>query len=138
MVESYIAVAVAGVAHFAIGALWYSVLFGKAWMAAMDIPEEKMKQLGEGATRGYIMTFIGTLVMSFVTAHIVTISQRFAPKLSDLAIGIHTGFWLWLGYIATFALTGVAYEGKSFKLYGINMGYQLVGLLVMATIIAVW
>lgn len=71
IVINTIAVVVAAVAHFAIGALWYSVLFGKAWMAAMDIPEEKMKELGEGATRGYIMTGIGTLMMSFVTAHII-------------------------------------------------------------------
>ena len=139
MIEAHIeinllAVIVAAVVHFGLGGLWYSpLLFGKAWMKAIGMDPSDQETLKGGATRGYIITFVGILVMAYVTAHMVDFAHA-----TDIGTGLQTGFWLWLGYIATFSLTGIAFEGKSFKLYALNNAYQLVGLLVMATILTVW
>jgi hypothetical protein len=49
-----------------------------------------------------------------------------------------TGFWVWLGYIASYVLTSVAFENRSWKYYFINTGYWLVGALMMGVILTVW
>jgi len=45
----------------------------------------------------------------------------------------------WIGgyYVPVF-LISVAYEQRSWKLFGINAGYHLVGLQVIAQILAYW
>ena len=131
---NYLAVLVAAAVHFGVGGLWYSpLLFGKLWSKLIDIDPEKSEELKKGATRGYILTFLGSVVMAYITAHIVDFAHA-----SNVAGALETGFWLWLGYIATFSLTGVAFEGKPFKLYLLNNGYQLVGLMVMSVILTLW
>ena len=133
---NYLAVLVTAIVHFGIGGLWYSpLLFGNAWIKAMDLAAGQMEVLKAKAMarRAYVLVFFGTLVMAFVTAYMVDFAHA-----TTLRGGLETGFWLWLGYIATFSLTGIAFEGKSFKLYLINNGYQLLGLLIMGAILAVW
>lgn len=78
--------------------------------------------------------------MAFVTAHMVDFMKVvFVDSgMGNLAIGLTSAFWLWLGYIATFSLNTVAYENKSWNLYFINNGYQFVGLMIMGGILSVW
>jgi hypothetical protein len=52
--------------------------------------------------------------------------------------GALTGFWLWLGFIATSNLETVLFESRPLGLYFINNGYHLVGLLGMGALLAVW
>lgn len=128
------AVFAAAAVKFALGALWYSpLLFGKWWSASMGMDEAKMAEAKKSALRGYILTAIGTLLMAFVTAHMVDLAHA-----TTASAGAQTGFWLWLGYIVTFALAGVAFESKPWKLFGINIGYQFFGLTAMGAILAAW
>ncbi|HSR41197.1 MAG TPA: DUF1761 domain-containing protein, partial [Longimicrobiales bacterium] len=41
---NWLAVVVAAVSTFILGGLWYGPLFGKTWMAASGMTEEKAKQ----------------------------------------------------------------------------------------------
>lgn len=137
------AVLVSSILFFVLGALWYSpVMFANAWIKGMGLTDEQlqeMKEKGPGA-KPFIISFLGGLVMAFVTAHIVDFMMVvFGDSgMSNLAIGLTTGFWLWLGYIATFSLNSVAYEDKSWQFYFITTGYQFVGLMIMGSINAVW
>jgi hypothetical protein len=58
--------------------------------------------------------------------------------MSNLSIGLTAAFWLWLGYIATYSLNAISYEGKSWTFYFINTGYQFVGLMMIGAINGVW
>lgn len=58
--------------------------------------------------------------------------------LSNLTVGLTSAFWLWLGYIFTFGITGVVFEKQSWKLFMVNMGYQFVGLMIVGGILALW
>ena len=91
-----------------------------------------------GNGKGLALQFYGTLVLVFVTAHMGDFMKVVYLDLGALQVGLTSAFWLWLGYIATFGLTGVVFEKHSWKLYGINMGYQLVGLMIATGIVAVW
>lgn len=140
---NYLAVLAGTIAHFMLGALWYSpILFSKMWISAIGWTEEEVKAIEKkgGHAKTLAIQFLGTLVLVFVTAHIVDFMKVvFGDSgMTNLSIGLTSGFWLWLGYIATFGLTGVVFEKHSWKLYGINMGYQFVGLMIASGIVAVW
>ncbi len=130
---NYWAVLVAAIVGMAIGAVWYSVLFGKKWMELMNLDEKKMEVLKEKAKWSYVWGFLTLLVMAYVLAHIVDYAE--AATWLD---GLQAGFWIWLGFVATVMLGGVLWEGKPFKLYLIGAAHELVSLLVMGVILAVW
>jgi len=52
--------------------------------------------------------------------------------------GAMLGAVVWLGFVATILINPVLFEGKSWTLYLINSGYQLVCLLVAGVILTVW
>ena len=128
-----LAVLVATIVFFALGALWYSpLLFAKPFMAAMGkTPEELME--GFNPLRTYGSEFLARLVTAYVLAHII----NYAGALT-IGAGLQTGLWLWLGFVATSSLATVTFEGRSFVLYSLSADYQLVGLLIMGGILAVW
>ncbi len=79
-----------------------------------------------------IMT-LATLVMAYVLAHFANYMN--AKSVSD---GLQLGFWVWLGFIATSSLSPSNFENRPWGLYYIFVANQLVTLLVMGAILAVW
>lgn len=138
---NYFAVIVSAITFFALGALWYNdLLFGKAWRNSMgktDKEFEKEQADGNMAVSFGLM-FIGSLLMAIVTAHLVDLMAVVCPNSSDIMIGLQTGFWVWFGYIASYVLTSVAFEKRSWNYYFINTGYWLIGVLTMGVILTVW
>ena len=133
------AVIVAGIVSMVLGFLWYGPVFGKKWMGMMGynqshIDEAKAKG---GMGKSYLIAFIGSLVTAYVLAHIITMAQ-IAGISSGVSGGLQSGFWAWLGFIATVGLGGVLWEGRKWNLYTFNMAYQLVNLLLMGLIIGAW
>ncbi len=132
---NYLAVLVAAIASMIVGAIWYSpMVMGKQWMALTGKTEEEIKKMPKNKmTKMYLLTFIGSLVMAYVLAHMIDYVN------ADTATGgLQTGFWLWLGFVAPAFLSEHLFNGKPMKLYGIVTGFQLVNLLVMGVIIALW
>ena len=52
--------------------------------------------------------------------------------------GLQVGFMIWLGFVATILLGGLLWEGKSVKLYCLNITYYLVSILLMSLILVLW
>lgn len=122
----------ATVAWFLLGWLWYSpVLFAKPWMALTGKTNADIKK-GNPA-QAMITSFILAFVEAYILAHFIALSQAM-----NFAEGLQIGFWLALGFIAIPFAIDYVYSGKPWKLYGISAGYQFVGLLLMAGILAQW
>ncbi len=133
MAINYLAVVVAAAANFLLGGLWYSpVLFGKKWMALQNITEEDIKRRG-GAGKAYGSAIVGALVMAYVLAHIVGYADA-----TTAGAGAQSGFWCWLGFVATAGIANTMFEHRPLGLYFINAGYYLVSLIIMGVILAVW
>ncbi len=131
---NYLAVLVAAVASMVIGFLFYGPLFGKFWIALMGFTKEQLDAgKAKGMSKSYALGFLGSLVTSYVLARFVAYTGA-----GGISGGLQTGFWAWLGFVATVALGSILWEGKSWKLYGLNMGYQFMNLLAMGAILAVW
>jgi len=124
-----LAVFLAAVASIIIGAFWYSPMgFGNAWMKLSGFKEKDMKKAKQkGMAKSYFITFIGSLVTAYVLA-------IFVANLS-LQGAMQTGFWIWLGFIASTTLGVVLWEGKPWGLYFINAVYYLVSIEIMSLIL---
>jgi hypothetical protein len=128
---NFLALVVATLAKGALGWLWYSpLLFLNPWMQLSGSTPEQMKT---GLAKGLTIETVGNFVMAYVLVHAVHYAGA-----RDALSGAAVGFFNWLGFIFVVALAGATYERRPFKLVLINTGYQLVGLLVMGAIVAVW
>lgn len=129
---NYPAVIVSAVAKFALGALWYSpVLFSSQWMELTGVTEEMAAQSNMAVIFGG--SFVLYLLQGYVLAHFVHYTNATNAKG-----GAQTGFWIWLGFVATLLMQGSLYEHRSMTLWAINGGYELVSLILMGVILAVW
>lgn len=123
------AIIIAAVINMVVGALWYSSFaFGKQWMKLSGISQEAMKK---GAQKAYLMVFATALILSFVLSRFVSMAG--AHTFNDGAI---IGFWVWLGFVVTTNAADVIFVGKKMELFQLNMGYNLIALLLMGGALA--
>jgi hypothetical protein len=125
------AVIVAAVVMFAIGAAWYTALFGRQWRALQGIPEGSQP---EGLPVAMAVGFVGTLVEAYVLALFIF---YYGPPNTPVS-GLITALWAWIGFVATIMIPSIFYERKPPMQIAISGAYQLVGLLVMGAIIGWW
>src|SRR4051794_6770238 len=128
---NWFAVIVAGIVMFAIGAVWYTALFGERWRKLMGVPEGAQ---AEGFVQAMVVGFIANLVEAYILAVFI----GYVIARSDLVTGALVGVWAWIGFVATIMVPSVFYERKPVMLVVINGAYQLVGLIVMGAILGWW
>ncbi|HUZ62020.1 MAG TPA: DUF1761 domain-containing protein [Hanamia sp.] len=129
---NWLAILVAGLAYFFLGALWYMVLFGKKWKSynspLMSDPNAK-----KGGAGIMIISFILMLVCAFGLSLIVT-RLNVSGWQVGLKLGILTGVF--------FGVTAIGicyvYEKKPFGLYFIDGLYTVVGNIIAAIIVSCW
>jgi hypothetical protein len=134
-VINYPAVLVAAIVQFVLGATWYSpVLFAKKWMALTGVTEEMARSMSGGQIAyAYVGSLVSFLITYYVMAHFTHYTNSKTVKQ-----GAQTGFWLWLGFVATSLFVNDAYQNKQFTLWLIDAGYWLVSLIVGGIVLAVW
>jgi len=129
---NYLAVLSCAVLLWILGAVWYSpVMFAKKWMQLIGIKREPGKR--DGLLLGMTASFFGDLVISFVLANIAVWAH-----VSGFQKGAVLGVLMWMGFIAAPNLPQGLYEKRPFKLFAINSGYWLIGLLIVGGILASW
>ena len=128
---NWLAVIVAGIVMFAIGAVWYTALFGQQWRALMGVPE--------GApAEGFVPALIIGLVGNLVTAWALAFFVAHYNVGSDIVGGILVGFVAWLGFAVPLHVNTIIYERRSPMFAYINGGYTLISFLLMGAIIGWW
>jgi Protein of unknown function (DUF1761) len=126
------AILVSALVQWFLGALWYSpVLFAKPWMTMVGIQKDAANK--KTMVPGMIMSFIGSLITSFILVHILLWSGA-----STVGRGAFIGFIAWAGFIAAPLAASYIYENRPFKLFAINTGYWLVCLIASGILLAVW
>jgi hypothetical protein len=126
------AILVSAVIQWLLGAVWYSpALFARQWAAMVGISKDSSKS--KTMVLGMIASFIGSLVTSFVLAHVVLWSGA-----QTFGIGALIGLILWMGFIAAPLWASYIYEGRPARLFAINTGYWLVALMISGGLLAVW
>jgi sterol desaturase/sphingolipid hydroxylase (fatty acid hydroxylase superfamily) len=132
---NWLAIILAAIAYFVLGSLWFSVLFGKQWMALNNIPEptperkEEMKKL-------MLPMMIKTLIMGLVMAIIIGLLVS-GLAIHNVAPGIKLGLALSAVGIIPLIMSDM-YLMKPLKLWIIDAGYHILGITLMSIILSVW
>jgi hypothetical protein len=133
---NYWSVVVSAVACMVLGYLWYGPLFGKQWQQLMGSNNMEAARK-KSAHNGYVISFIGCLVMAFILAHSLVYAASYLG-VEGVAAGLVGSFWIWLGFVVPVTLSGVLWEGKSWKLWALNGAHYLAQLLIMGAILSTW
>lgn len=114
-----------------LGALWYGPLLGSQWMAAMGY-DDHSDMGGESPTMGYVITAMGALIATSSLAILVDWVGATTWQ-TGLVLGLIAG----VGFVATTALQSVPFEGRSWSVYAINVGYNALALALIGVALAV-
>ena len=131
----YVHVLVVAIAGFMLGWLWYSVLFGKAWMAEMKITPEMVKEdQAQGGMAGYfIKGFVFTLLGTFGLAALLV-----AHGTPNWKHGAALGAFIGLFGPVMRMLNGSVWEKRSVKLQLINAGHEVALYALQGAILGAW
>ena len=130
---NYLAAAVATIAWFVIGALWYAPpVLGKLWMRSSGI------EMQEGF-RPNPMVFVGSLV-AYLVASIAMAMLAKATGSDSLSEGFVLGIVTGVGFAVTLTAVGALYDRKPqpgvwFTITGL---YNLIGFVVAGVIVSAW
>lgn len=124
-----VGLAVASVAFFIVGFLWYGVIFSDAWMAAEGITEEAADADSPAwMALGFVITVMQVVGLALV------LKWRGA---ADLAGAATTGALLWALFALPFTLYGYTYTpGHNTTLLMIDASHLLVGWVVAAAVLS--
>ena len=129
---NYLAVLVAAVAYWVLGALWYSgPLFGRAWMRGIGKTEEQIRS--EFSPLNLLWAFILGFIAAYGIARIMAWTGG-ASVSAGIEIGLLTGVSFGVATLATHDVM----EGRPRVLTAINALYTILGFLLMGLIIGLW
>ena len=131
---NFLAVILAAVVAFGLGAVWYSpLLFAKQWMEFNGYGPEHVKAMQANAKKAYGISFVCQLVIAFALALLIAITH-----MSALSAGIKLALVCWLGFAVSLGLMANVYSNKPIKAFMLDAGYQLVYFVVMGIILVSW
>ena len=130
---NWLAVLVAAVAYFMLGALWYGSLFSKKWVAYqginMDDPELKKGTAGIMSS-SFVLMLLATIGLAILVARLNLIGG----VLSGIKLGLITGIF--------FSMTAISitylYIKKPLGLHFIDGLYHVAGQVIAAIILCIW
>lgn len=134
-----IAILVAVVANFILGFLWYTPLFGKIWGKEMGY-DPNMQPDKKEMFKGMAFMVIGNFLFAWVFAHNIA-AWNFVPGINEMgkfSNAMMSAIFTWLGFYLPGQLGATVWERNSWKLFGINTGYHLASLIVVAVILTYW
>ena len=126
---NYLAILVAALSTFVIGAVWYGPVFGKLWMKENGFTEEDLKSANMGKIYG--TAFVLEFIMAFNLA-------AFLGQTVNMGEGMLYGFLTGFGWIALAIGVNYLFSRNSLKLWLIDGLYFAVSFTLMGAILAAW
>ena len=128
---AYLEILLGAVAAFALGAVWYTALFGKAWQGETGITDE---QAQSNVLRTHGTAFLMMCVMSFVINFVINMHE-----VADQTFvhGAFHGAMLAAMFAVPATAINYSYQKKSLKLFAIDASY-LIGLCAISGGVMAW
>jgi Protein of unknown function (DUF1761) len=119
----YPAIAMAGIAGFSVGWIWYS-LFGPAWLKRLGVPPA-------GRSLGlWTFALIANLVMAAMLQGVLHHTGMWGVRDGMISAGL-----LWVGFVLTALGLSEAFHGRPLAVIAIDTGHWLAALLAMGAIV---
>jgi uncharacterized membrane protein YeaQ/YmgE (transglycosylase-associated protein family) len=119
----------AAVAYFAVGAIWYTVLFGKYWAKAYGMENQGRNGFVSSMIIGFLLTFLLTSCIGLMLN---------AIRCKELSDCFTRSYILIAGMIVGLVGTALNYQRKPLGIWIVDIGYHLIGSLIAALILAKW
>jgi hypothetical protein len=130
--QNYLAIVVAAVACFLLEAGWYSV-FMNEWLEGIGRTRDWLTGSGVNPALQYATALVSEAVMA--TA-ISCVTQLTGPQTAWR--GIKVAVPLWFGFVLPIWATEYIFEVRSIKLFAVNTGFWLLGMMLMGAIVGGW
>ena len=128
---NWLAVLVAGLAYFVLGAVWYTdALMGKQYRAALGLDPN---QAGKPEPMPLVINLVGWLVSALALALVME-----ASGASGVGDGILFGLVVGVGIVLSQMLVMTTYENRGNALFKVNAPYVVLGYTLMGIILATW
>lgn len=125
---NWVGVALATIAAFVLGYIWFTPLFGKPWLRELGKTQEQLNRQGPAFALSVAMEFVAWTITATVLAIII---ERFGPGVTT---GLTVGLLCAAGLVATAKLADVLFAHTSPKRYWIEAGNRLVSYALMGAI----
>lgn len=125
-------VLVVAVVLFVVGMLWHGPVFGKVWMRLMNFSPDSMKAMPLTAGQAVSLAVPFTLLLAGGLVYLAS-----ALGLAGVSGALCLTSIAALCFTVPVVANGFLWEGKSAKLFGFNVAYQLVAVFV-ASLVAVF
>ena len=129
---NWLAVIVASVIGYALGAVWYMAL-AKPWMAGTGLTREIVASRKQATLRAYAISAIGAFIATLALAILVQLTGT-----TDAGGGLALGLLVGIGFIAVNHAVHDSFEFRPMKLYLINTGYPVLQLALAGLILGIW
>lgn len=126
---NWLGVVLGAAAFFAVGAIWYTVLFGKAWQGAVGLSDEQLKT---GANMPLIFgtCLLLELLVSLTVGHIFAYTAPNDRSKMMIAVGLAAGI------MAPAIGICYLYMRKPLKLWLIDTGHFIAGMAALGGVYA--
>jgi hypothetical protein len=129
---NHLAVLMAAVGSWLVGAAWYG-LFGKAWSAALgSAGSGALVRTGQKSAILFVTAFLADLVLAYILAGAI---GHLGLGQVTVKNGVISAAILWLGFVATTGTVNNAFAGRRPSLTAIDAGHWLVAMLCAGAII---
>lgn len=130
--QNYLAITLAAVACFLFEAAWYS-FFLESWLDGIGRTREWLMASGVNPAVQYATALISAAV---IAGAISCVTQLTGPQTA--LRGMRVAALMWLGCVLTTWATEYVFEVRTYKLFAINTGFWLIGMVIMGAIVGGW
>jgi hypothetical protein len=132
---NHAAVILCALVCYGIQSVWFGVLFGKQWFAALGTtaPELMARLEGRPLWPLYAGAYACDVVLAYVLAWVLVKSA-----VQNAVGGIKVAAMVWLGFVATVTFTNYSFELRNLALMAIDAGCPLAGMLITGAILGAW
>lgn len=128
-----LSVIVCGLIYFALGVLWYAVIFGKSFSSALSFTPDQEK----AQRKRFPVAMLIHLLCGLVTALAIAVFIR-VIGITSITGGMALGLLLWAAFALTTGLISYLFERRPSIVFLINALFYLIAYVIMGAILAVW
>ncbi|HZF27726.1 MAG TPA: DUF1761 domain-containing protein [Gammaproteobacteria bacterium] len=124
---NWLAVIVAAIAAFGVGAIWYSpLMFTKAWLRESGVDEARARNVTMPLmmAKAFVLVLLATAVFAM-----------FLGPNVDVGSGALYGFLAGLFWVTGYLGVNYLFEQRSLKLFLINGGYNVLSFTLMGAVL---
>jgi hypothetical protein len=130
--QNYWAILVAAVANFLFEAGWYW-FFLQSWLDGIGRSRQWLMSSGMNPNLQYGTALISAAVMATAISCVTQLTGA-----QTALRGIKVAALLWFSFVLTTLATGYIFEVRALKLFAIDTGFWLLGMILMGAIVGGW